>query len=279
VGSPLTIRTLRLTLLLLLVASGANAGARAQQAPRRFPADSTGDLRRGAAVLASALLPGAGQKLLGSDRWVPYLAIEVWAWLTYRDRLREGTSFRNDYRELASSVARRVGVGPHRDTVFEYYEALSKHEASGSFDSNPVATGVQPETDPATFNGEVWRLARELYFPSGVQSAPTDSPEYTLALSYYERKAVPPSYAWAWGDSELEQRVFTELVHRTDEAFRASSRALGVILANHVASAVDALIAARLSSVGVSPDRLQFLNGFMPGIRGLRWTAGVRIIP
>src|SRR5207253_9409065 len=138
-----------------------------------------------------------------------------------------------------------VSIGARRDTTFPYYEALSKHESSGAFDTNPATTGVEPETDAATFNGQVWLLARSLFFPSGIDQPPGSTP-YQNALSYYLRNAIPASYAWAWGDNVLEQRVFAEVIHQSDEQLRASGQILGVILANHVASAIDALITSRL---------------------------------
>jgi hypothetical protein len=230
----------------------------------------------GAAMLASAIIPGVGQKLLGNERWVPYIAVEAWAWVTYLNRRGEGSALKRRYRDLAWFVARRVSVGERRDTTFPYYEALTKHEASGAFDVDPRTDGIQPETDGSTFNGQVWDLARSLFFPSGIQQ-PVSSPQYQSALSYYQRNAIPPSYAWAWGDNELEQRVFGEVIHQSDEALRASSRTLGVILANHMASAVDALIASRLQMMHIDPSRLKIENSVEPLGRSLRWRAEVHL--
>ncbi len=231
----------------------------------------------GAAMLASVVIPGAGQKLLGSDRWVPYVAIEAWAWITYVNHHSQGNALKQRYRDLAWAVARRVSVGERRDTTFPYYEALSKNDASGAFDVNPNAAGIQPETDGSTFNGEVWDRARSLFFSSGTEQ-PVSSPQYQSALNYYQRNAIPPSYAFAWGDNALEQRVFGEIIHQSDEALRQSNHVLGIILANHMASAVDALIASRLKMMHIDQSRLKIENSVEPLGSSLRWRAEAHLM-
>jgi len=208
------------------------------------PADSTA-VTPELALLGSAILPGAGQYMLGSDRWVPYLVLETWAWLSFLDRRREARSIAGDYRDLAWFVARRVSTGERRDTVFDYYETMSHFSASGSLDSDPRSPGIQPEIDPATFNGDLWGLARSLFLPGGADQPPGTVP-YQRALAYYLTRAIPPSFAWAWGDSNLEQQSFRELIRLSDESYRTSTQVLGLILVNHLVSAVDALVLGRL---------------------------------
>lgn len=233
------------------------------------------------AMSASALLPGAGQYLLGSERWVPYIAVELWAWLTWANRRRDGKRLEREYRDLAWSVPRRAGSGGlRRDTVFEYYESMAYFASSGSFDADPQLGGIQPETDPTTYNGDQWALARSLYFPGGVPFPP-GSPEYTRAFQYYLAHAIPASYAWAWGASNLEQQIFRELIAASDGAFRTSRQMLGLILANHFVSAVDALVLARLrrraeggTSGGVP---LELESGMEPGPLGPRLALTARV--
>jgi hypothetical protein len=230
----------------------------------------------GVAFLASALLPGAGQRLQGQDRWVPYLALEAWGWLDYRRRRNAGHRLEERYRELAWSVARRVSTGERRDTVFEYYEAMAHWEASGVFDLDGRTPAVQPERDPGTYNGMIWQLAVAIYVPRGAP-AEAGTAAYEAALRYYERHAVPPGYAWSWGAAGLEQQVFQELIRESDEALRAASRVLGLILANHAVSAVDALLVSRLRAQG--PERVQvgLESALLPGSRGPRWGIGMRV--
>jgi hypothetical protein len=221
------------------------------------------------------LVPGSGQALQGESRWVPYVALEIWSWLRFRERRQHARERTRQYRDLAWQVARRVSVGQRRDTVFEYYEALADpgYARSGRWDADNVEEGLQPEVDPATFNGQLWALARGLFF-QGQNYQPGSAP-YARALEYYRDRAIPESYAWAWGGSSLEQQEFARLIEDSDDAYRDGTRMLGVILANHVASAVDALITARLRTI-VSPES-EFRSGLVPGGGGARVQAQVRI--
>ena len=228
----------------------------------------------GAAMVASAVLPGAGQALLGETRWFVYAAVEAWGWLAYLDRRSDARRLERRYKDLAASVARRIAAGERRDTVFEYYEALSHFDASGSFDADLTEAGIQPETDASTFNGDVWRLARALFIPGGGTVSPS-SFEYQLALSYYERNAVGPAYAWSWGASRLEQQQYADLIHESDEASRDATLVIGAIVANHLASAIDALVTARLQASAGSSVR--FRSRIDLDAAGVRFDWAVRV--
>lgn len=208
------------------------------------------------AVVASGIAPGAGQWLQGQRRWVPYAALEVWSWLRFRERRHESRVLADRYRDLAWRVARRVSVGERRDSIFEYYEAMTHFQASGAFDTSPFQDGVQPERDAGTFNGDIWALSRALHFAPGQEPTP-GTPQYEAALAYYEAHAIPAAYAWAWGASNLEQQVFVDLISDSDDAYRDGTRMLGLILANHIASAVDALVTARLRALGAHDAELR----------------------
>ncbi|MGH7500171.1 MAG: hypothetical protein ACREL7_00290 [Longimicrobiales bacterium] len=226
-------------------------------------------------LVASAAVPGAGQYLMDRERWVPYLVVELWGWLTYLDRRGDGRGAEQRYKDLAWSVARRISVGERRDTAFNYYESMAKYETSGDFDSDPQSDGVQPEVDGTTYNGSIWHLARSIFIPSG-GNLPPGTVEYQQALAYYERNAIPPAYAWAWGGSQLEQEVYAELIRESDDGYRGATLVLGAIVANHIVSAIDALVAARLgSAVGESQFRLG--SGLERAGGGLRWLARARI--
>lgn len=247
----------------------------AQLASDRFPQDSLPEVAPTTAFLASAVLPGAGQYLLGRERWIPYVAVEGWSLLRWANRSARGSDLRSDYRDVAWAVARRVSVGERRDSVFEYYEALSNWDASGAFDADPLSQGIQPERDPTTYNGNIWGLARGLYVPGGAEPTPGSEAEAN-ALAYYRVHAVPDSYLWAWGASRLEQQAYRALISDSDEAFREATFYLGVILANHVVSAIDALVTARgpLDDQGV---RLRLRSGLLPSSDGIRWHAGIQL--
>jgi hypothetical protein len=268
-------RCAAVTLLLAAVLITALCGeAMAQQAPPRAlervrPTMQPQDPPPSPVFLASAVVPGAAQYLMGDDRWVPYAAVEAWAIISYAQQRRLARSLEQRYRDVAWQVARRVSVGERRDTVFEYYEAMAHYRSSGGW----LPDGA-PERQEGTFNGELWRLARALYFPGGQPAAP-GSPAYEAALAYYMSRAIPPAYAWAWGGSKLEQQVFADLIGESDAAFRSAGRYLGLILANHVTSSVEAFITSRLRQLAGESLRLEPGPG-RPGSDG-GWEYGIRI--
>jgi hypothetical protein len=218
----------------------------------------------GKAFLFSAIVPGSGQWLLGRDRWPAYLAIELWAWIQFRDWRREGHHLQTRYKDLAWLVARRVSTGPRTDAGWEYYEALTHFRASGAYDADPSRPGVQPEEDPATFNGSIWALAQEIYLPENPENPiPEDSEPYEKAFEYYLSRAYAPALAWDWGANTLHQEEYTGLIKDSDEALRSSTEMIGVILANHLLSAVDALVSGRLGIAGRNEPSVQLL--LVPG--------------
>ena len=220
--------------------------------------------------LTSALVPGAGQYRLGAGRWVAYAGVEAWAWINWADARDRVDELERSYRDLAWSVARRISVGQRDDREFEYYEAMSDYDESGSYDSDPVEPGIQPEETPRTFNGDVWLLAQQIFFPGGGgDSIPPTDQERAAALAYYEANAIGPQYAWSWGENELEHEHFRSLIRRSDSAARAGTTILGVILVNHVVSAVDALITARLRGPDAKRSGLRLRGETMQGPYGM----------
>jgi hypothetical protein len=218
----------------------------------------------GKAFLFSAVLPGAGQRVLGQNRWVAYAAMEIWAWVRFLDRRSDGRSLQRRYRNLAWQVARRVSTGPRTDGGWEYYEALTKFQASGAFDADPVAPGVQPEADSDTFNGSIWVLAQEIFFPED-PTIPVDegSQPYQKAYQYYLSRAFPQTLAWDWGPNSLHQAEYTDLIRSSDENLRRSTTMVGVIVANHLLSAVDALVSGRLALAAQAEPSMEV--GLEPG--------------
>ncbi|HEX7050061.1 MAG TPA: hypothetical protein VF188_07680 [Longimicrobiales bacterium] len=230
----------------------------------------------GRLFLLSAVAPGVGQYRLGSGRWAPYVAIEVWSWFHYLDRQDDGRDFERRYRNLAWSVARRGGAQPRRDGDFAYYEALDHFTESGAFDLEPARPGIQPEEDETTFNGSIWALARAIYFPADVETLPDTAAAYQEALAYYQEHAVGPGFAWSWRGRAAEQERYGELIHESDEALRSATRTLGLILANHLVSAVDALISARLSG-DERESPVEVRSGFTRSAGGPGWSVSVRL--
>jgi hypothetical protein len=258
--------------LAMVLGTGTGAGGQAARPALRFAtADSSRPTPQAPLVaLLSAALPGAGEYVLHLDRWMPLVAGEAFAWWQYRAHRQDGRSFERRYRKLACDVARvRFVPGTCRDTSdFEYYESLGKprYNSSGAWDVDPDPNSFQPETDTTTYNGHVWQRANQL------------EPGSSLALDYYRKYAIPEAFRWNWGGNTLEQTYYDELIRRGDDSFRTSSRILGLILANHLASAVDAFIAGRLRELARTP-RIEVRSGFEPGGESVRWRAGVVITP
>ena len=266
-------RTFYLPVTLVLAAMPAVA----QTAPPSVAATEVRPaLRPGTAFLASALLPGSAQYLARDERWVPYLATELYAWASYIASRRRADELEHRYRDLAWNVARRISVrDTRRDSVFEYYEAMTQYGASGAFDADRQTPGVQPERQAGTFNGKLWELAQELFIPGGSARTP-DSPAYEAALQYYVSRAIPEQYAWAWGSSSLEQQTFSDLIAQSDAAARSAARDAGIIIANHIVSAVDALVTARLRELGAGSFRIE--GAAVPTPYGVRLQHGMRIV-
>jgi hypothetical protein len=209
---------------------------------------------------ASLLVPGSGQVLARQERAAAYIAVELYSVSRIIQLTLEGRRQRDRFRDLAFDVARRAFTSVRRDTVFEYYETMERFAESGQYDRDPGAALI-PETDPATYNGSVWLLARRTFWPD--PDAPPDpgSLAYMTAVRFYQEHAVGPDFLWSWRDASLEQGVFRETIRRSDEAFRRTQSMLGVLLANHVASAVDALISSRLSAAAGRRTALQTTVG------------------
>ena len=242
----------------LLSATGSSAQAVSMQVagisrPQPSPPDSTAkSASRGrrvpsmfVATAASALVPGAGQALMGSRRAIVYALAEGIGWVAYTRQMRDGDRQRALYRDLSRSVARAQFVpnGPTGD--WDYYERMEKFIASGAYDA--VAGGaVDPEQDPGTYNGSIWLLARQTYWRDPNSPPGILSPEYQSALEFYERRAVPPALQWSWAGAAAGLQRYRRSIAASNSAFRQAEQTAGLVIANHILSAVDAYVSLRL---------------------------------
>ena len=208
--------------------------------------------------LASLVVPGAGQVVAKQDRGLIYLATEAFVLSRYLRLTHDAHRGANRYRDLAFAVARRGFTSTRRDTVFEYYETMERFAASGAFDLDS-GPGLSPEDDPTTYNGSVWLLARRTFWPDPNTPPTPTSPEYQLALQFYRSHAVGPDFRWSWRDAPLEQQEFRATIRSSDIAYRRAQNQLGLLLANHLVSAIDALISSRLSAGLRRPTTLHTL--------------------
>jgi hypothetical protein len=197
--------------------------------------------------LASLLLPGTGQLLAHQDRGAVYLAAEVYLVSRFLQLDHEAVAEAQRFQNLAFDVARRSFGPVRRDTIFEYYEQMERFAESGAYDKDP-GPALVPESDPSTYNGSMWLLARQTYWEDPNVSPDPMSPQYLNALQFYQARAVGPNFLWSWRNHSLEHEVFRDYIKRSDDAFRRAQTQIGLLLANHVLSAVDALVSARLSA-------------------------------
>ena len=209
----------------------------------------------GRAFVYSALVPGLGQRKLGKGRWIAYLAVEGAAWIAFGNKRWSATQERGQYRDLAWETARSFN-GPRVDGSFPFYETMEKVLASGAFDADPSAPGIQPEMDPSTFNGQAWVLATEVHFPPGVNPLPGD-PEYEAALVDYQERAYDERFEWSWAGQPAALMDYQELIGSSDRSFRRASQFLGIIIANHLLSGIDAFVTARIQGSGRSQTEVQ----------------------
>jgi hypothetical protein len=225
--------------------------------------------------LASLLLPGSGQLLQGHTRGAAYLALEGFLLLRFVTFYREGQREGDQYRELAFSVARAPFEPSVRDTVFEYYEKMGKFVDSGPYDADPGSAFVPPD-DPDSYNGSIWNLAKETYFPDPDDPPEPGSVQYQRALAFYEARAVGPNFLWSWRNAGLEQDLFRRSIQQSDEGFRRATQQLGLVLANHLISAIDAFITGRLAEAG-APVAVRSGLGRDAGTNGPAWSTAIEI--
>ena len=195
------------------------------------------------------------------DRALPYLAIESFAWTSFVRHSLQYRRRRDGYRNLAATVARArfSSVRPNGD--FEYYERMTHYLEAGRYDL--VEGGaLEPETDTSTYNGAVWLLARRTYWADPSVTPASSSPEWMRAIGFYEARAYGQLYRWSWTNAPQEYESFLGLIGASNDANRLAMLDLGVVIANHVLSTVDAYVTLRLRN---DPHRREFaIEGQLP---------------
>jgi hypothetical protein len=210
--------------------------------------------------VASALVPGMGQLLGHQRRAAGYFAAELYAVTRFIQLTLDAHRDAERFRDLAFQVARRAFAPTQRDTAFEYFETMQRFVASGQFDRDP-GPGFAPEADSTTYNGSVWLLARRTYWADPAAPPDPSSPAYQRAVQFYETHAVGPGYLWSWRDAPAQLGAFRETIRRSDNDSRSAQNQLGLLLANHLVSAVDALVSSRLASAAHRPTTLRTVLG------------------
>jgi len=257
------------------LAGGAAALVLATAAPAQLlPADSEPPPSpRPASVivrpLASLLVPGPGQLMGRQDRGAVYLAAGIYLLSGFLRVDHEARRDAERFQALAYDVARRAFSPTRRDTVFEYYEQMERFTESGRYNTDP-GSGFTPETDTRTYNGSVWLLARRTLWPDPDVPPDPTSVLYWRTVDFYKARAVGPDFQWSWRDHPLEHMVFRETIRKSDDGFRRAQAQVGLLLANHVASAVDALISSRLAAAAGRPAEVR--TTLAPGRADIRFS-------
>jgi hypothetical protein len=242
----------------------AGVGALVGAGAPRFGGAPLGDAeRRRWAPVASLILPGAGQALLAQDRFVAYLALEAWSVLEFANQRTEARRQRNRYQTLAREVARSLYGPSHPVGTWDYYENMEKYLESGVFDRLPGGE-VDPDLDERTFNGFIWLQARATFWVDPNVPPPQASAEYRRAMNFYLDRAVRPEYRWSWRNAQLEQDLYIRTIRRSNMSGREARAALGIALANHLLSAVDAVITLRVEGLEGGTGRGFAVRGSLP---------------
>lgn len=260
--------------LLLLAAVMGPIGVDGQSFAARSGMSTSGDSSQSASgarprsvvftTVASAVVPGAGQALLGSGRAIAYGVAEVAGLVVYSVEQRDGTRQRNLYRELSRSVARAQFIPDGPAGTWDYYERMEKYAASGSFDAVPGGS-IDPETDQSTYNGSMWLLARQTYWRDPTSSPSPGSPEYQAALAFYSKRAVSPEMRWSWLASPDGFLRYKRAIAGSNSAFKRAEQAVGLVIANHILSAVDAFVSVRLRARQSADGRMSVTAGIPIG--------------
>jgi len=238
------------------------------------------------APAASALVPGAGQFVMGQQRSVGYLVAEAYLLLQAVGARRDGNRQREAYRNLAATVARRRFAATPALGDWDYYESMEKFLESGVFDRIPGGS-VDPELDEATFNGARWLLARQIYWRNPQQPPPTTSEEYRRALAFYEARAVREPFRWSWRDAQLEQDVYRQTITESNRSYQRAVTMTGIVWVNHLASLVDAYVSMRIrrfggagvAGVAVDAVQLRMVPAVTPWGGAAGWSWQVRLAP
>lgn len=191
---------------------------------------------RNVAPITSAIIPGSGQAILGDGRFVAYLAAEVLGWWMYSKDVRERSQQEAQFKEIANKVARVHFTTTFPDADWAYYEWMRDTVESGVYSKNPNGP-LEPETDPATYNGARWEVIQSIY------------PTREQALAAYEKAAIKPEFLWSWKNHRLEWDIYKRTTDKRNDANRAAIRDILFISANHFLSMMDAFGTLRLTAV------------------------------
>lgn len=217
----------------LLVVPCMNATAQRVEEVRAGVSSGDTVVRKRFAPVASAIIPGTGQIMLGNNRAVAYMAVEVLAWWQYRKHVHERAEQEAAFKDLARRVSRSHFAPNAGDGNWTYYEMMRDYVESGDYTTSDNGS-IIPPTNDSTFNGHVWLDALRTH------TSTSD------ALAEYERRAVKPGFQWSWRNARLQWDLFSQLTGKRNDANRSANIDLLLLAGNHLLSMVDAFGTFRL---------------------------------
>lgn len=180
---------------------------------------------RPAAVVSSAVLPGAGQMLLGAqNRGEAMIWVDGTGWLAWAGFTWYGNSRQQD----ARLMARRESGADIKQTAARYYTALERYDNSEQF------------------NEDVRREARTLY-----RDDPDKQHEYFLKNGYFGDQA------WDWSSDSARIGFWRVRRNSRTALQRAGFVAAGLVL-NRLVSVLDCAFFAQAPT---GQSRLEFSPG------------------
>jgi hypothetical protein len=213
--------------------------------------------------LASAAVPGSGQALLGQDRFIAYLALEAFAVVEYLDQRSAQQRATSQYQALAANVARSLYSTDRPLGNWAYYELMEHWIESGVFNLVPGGA-FTPEADVTTYNGAAWLLARQTYWADPNVLPDTTSAAYRKSVAFYVARAIQPQYRFSWRNAQLEQDVYIQKIEERNQAARDARLELGILIANHLLSMVDAYVTLRVHGGLGAPGSHTSLSATIP---------------
>ncbi len=223
----------RVALAALCTIPFASATAQRVEEVRAGVASADTSLRKRLAPVASAIIPGTGQIILGNNRAIAYFAVEAIAWWRYRKHVNERVQQEAAFKDIARRVARSHFAPNGGDGSWTYYEAMRDYKESGDYTTSDNGTIVPPTSD-STFNGHVWLDALRTHAST------------SEALAAYEARAVKPDFQWSWENAGFQWDLFSQLTEKRNDANRAATQDLLILAANHLLSMADAFGTFRL---------------------------------
>jgi hypothetical protein len=231
-----------------------------------------------------ALVPGLPQLMDGQWRAYGYFAVEA-ASLAGIVSCNAQAHARQKRFDIISRTARenfplpglRNNATEQTDPLLhgygEYYEDLTKWPSSGDYDNDPSLEGLQPETDPRTYNGHQWKIAQINNYSgtNGGIPVPKSEDEVQRAIEAYKQAVYPTEYNWDWTGLDLEQAEYYHVFNQNEVSYRRRNKFTFILLANHLASAIDVLIQEKINSsrrMKAAGLELRLEMGQTPGIGG-----------